>query len=58
MRPDRLEEEETSQDSFLDVVANIVGVLVILVMLVGAQASQRLLVANAGPTNKDSRRLA
>ena len=33
------EEEESSQDSFLDVVANLVGVIIILVMLVGAKAT-------------------
>ena len=32
-------EEDSGQDSFLDVVANIVGVLIILVMVVGLQAS-------------------
>lgn len=46
MRPDRQEEEEVSNDSFLDVVANVVGVLVILVMLIGARASQATLIAN------------
>jgi len=40
MRPSyRNAEEESSQDSFLDVVANVVGVLIILVMLVGVKAS-------------------
>lgn len=47
MRPDRFDQEEANQDSFLDVVANVVGVLIILVMLVGAQASRSLLAANA-----------
>lgn len=31
--------EETGQDSFLDIVANIVGILIILVMVVGVRAS-------------------
>jgi len=35
-----LSEENSNEDSFLDVVANVVGVLIILIMLVGAQASQ------------------
>ncbi|MCH2115536.1 MAG: hypothetical protein MK171_11580 [Pirellulales bacterium] len=35
--------DETGQDSFLDVVANVVGVLIILVMIVGLQASQSVL---------------
>ena len=38
----RIQREETSQDSFLDVVANVVGVLIILVMLVGMQASRHV----------------
>lgn len=32
----------TGQDSFLDIVANLVGILIILVVVVGAQASQQL----------------
>jgi len=47
MRPDRFPQEEDSQDSFLDVVANVVGVLIILVMLVGMQASRGLFRADA-----------
>lgn len=34
----RKTEEEPGQDSFLDIVANLVGILIILVMVVGAQA--------------------
>ena len=34
-----IEQEETAQDSFLDMVANLVGVIIILVMLVGAKAT-------------------
>ena len=41
------ESEESSQDSFLDVVANVVGVLIILVMMVGLQASRALVVTEA-----------
>ena len=52
MRPDRFEQEEANQDSFLDVVANVVGVLIILVMLVGAQASRSLLAGNAEATRE------
>lgn len=44
MRPARFQEEDSSEDSFLDVVANVVGVLIILVMLVGAQASRSVLM--------------
>ncbi len=38
----KIHEEQDSQDSFLDVVANVVGVLIIMVMLVGMQATQSL----------------
>lgn len=34
-----IEEEDSAQDSFLDIVANLVGVIIILVMLVGAKAT-------------------
>lgn len=33
-------QEESAQDSFLDVIANLVGVIIILVMLVGARATR------------------
>jgi len=49
MRPDRIEDDLTGEDSFLDVVANIVGVLIILVMMVGAQASHTAMVSEADP---------
>ena len=42
MRRARIEQEDSGQDSFLDVVANVVGVLIILVMLVGVQASHSI----------------
>lgn len=45
MRHDKYQQEDSSEDSFLDVVANVVGVLIILVMLVGAQASRSVLLA-------------
>ncbi|TWU21901.1 hypothetical protein [Bythopirellula polymerisocia] len=35
----QIEQEDSSQDSFLDIVANLVGVIIILVMLVGAKAT-------------------
>ncbi len=35
--------EEPGQDSFLDIVANLVGILIILVMIVGAQAKDAML---------------
>lgn len=50
MRSNRSDEHEgSSDDSFLDVVANVVGVLIILVMLVSASASQSLLTTDATP---------
>jgi len=53
MRHDRFQEEGSSDDSFLDVVANVVGVLIILIMLVGMSASQSILVANSDKTSAD-----
>ncbi len=47
MRYDKFLEEDSSEDSFLDVVANVVGVLIILIMLVGAQASRSVLQAQS-----------
>jgi len=50
MRPDRTyEEEDSTDDSFLDVIANVVGVLIILVMLVGVRASHSAIVAKSEP---------
>lgn len=46
MAHDSASENEYGQDSFLDVVANVVGVLVILVMLVGIRASQSVISAS------------
>ncbi len=53
MPRNRIEQEESSQDSFLDVVANVVGVLIILVMLVGMHASRSLL-ASSKDTSKSA----
>lgn len=39
-RANRGEEDAVGQDSFLDVIANIVGILILLVMVVGSQASR------------------
>lgn len=49
----KFHEEQDSQDSFLDVVANVVGVLIILVMLVGMQASTSVM-ANRETETPDS----
>jgi len=49
--------EEPGQDSFLDVVANLVGILIILVMIVGAQAKDALIraeTATAAPSTQDA----
>jgi len=43
-------DDDSPQDSFLDVVANVVGVLIILVMLVGVRASQGILFSEVGST--------
>lgn len=43
MHLDDSHDDDFGQDSFLDVVANVVGVLIILVMVIGASASQSLL---------------
>lgn len=45
--------QDDSEDSFLDVVANVVGVLIILVMLVGAQASRSVLPTKSKPSPDD-----
>lgn len=42
---------EPGQDSFLDIVANLVGILIILVMIVGAQAKDAMLHANRPESN-------
>jgi hypothetical protein len=42
-------QEESAQDSFLDVIANLVGVIIILVMLVGAKATRDVLKGTALP---------
>lgn len=41
-RSTRRGHEEPGQDSFLDIVANLVGILIILVMIVGAQAKNAI----------------
>jgi len=50
-RPKPEEISSAGQDSFLDVVTNIVGILIILVMLVGGRARQVIL--NAMPARSD-----
>ncbi len=44
---------EPGQDSFLDIVANLVGILIILVMIVGAQAKDAMLQADVTPDGVD-----
>ena len=46
MRHAKPEPSEVGQDSFLDVVANVVGVLIMLVMLVGLRAAHSAIVEN------------
>jgi len=50
----RFPDDDSSEDSFLDVVANVVGVLIILVMLVGAQASRSALGTSTNESATDS----
>ena len=48
MRRPRVDEDRSAgQDSFLDVVTNIVGILIILVMVIGARVRQVMLEAPA-----------
>jgi hypothetical protein len=50
-RPKPEDISSAGQDSFLDVVTNIVGILIILVMLVGGRARQ--VIQNALPAQSD-----
>jgi hypothetical protein len=45
----RHHDDAPGQDSFLDIVANLVGILIILVMVVGARAKDAMLQAEAQP---------
>jgi hypothetical protein len=47
-------ETEAGSDSFLDVVANLVGVLIILVMVVGTQAKNAMMGAPAKPSDAEA----
>jgi hypothetical protein len=49
----KVQTEAPGQDSFLDVVANLVGVLIILVMVVGTQAKQVMVQAIAAVPQTD-----
>src|SRR5262245_57238236 len=49
-----VEFEAPGKDSFLDVVANVVAILIILVMVVGSQAKQGLVAAARRATNSAS----
>jgi hypothetical protein len=46
--PPREDTESTGQDSFLDVITNIVGILIILVMVVGARVQKIVIDATPG----------
>lgn len=46
---DTSEEESPGGDSFLDIVANIVGILVLLVVVVGVRAGRQVFFAEAAP---------
>jgi hypothetical protein len=45
-RRPRPQVEEPGQDSFLDIVANLVGILIILVMVIGAQATDAMIAVD------------
>lgn len=49
----RNDAEAPGQDSFLDVVANLVGVLIILVMVVGTQARHAMVAAASAPAQAE-----
>lgn len=49
-RRTRSEVDAPGQDSFLDVVANLVGILIILVMIVGTRAKDAMIQADHPPT--------
>jgi hypothetical protein len=46
--------EAPGQDSFLDVVCNLVGILIVLVMLIAAQAKRGMIAAAAGPSSSSA----
>lgn len=46
-RPRKNHDDIVGQDSFLDVVANLVGILIILIMVVGARAKSAMVVVGA-----------
>ena len=48
--------EDSGQDSFLDVVANVVGVLIILVMMVGIQSTHAWITSAAKPSPEKTNR--
>ena len=48
-RRSRTDDDAPGQDSFLDIVANLVGILIILVMIVGARAKDAMIEAEHEP---------
>src|SRR3954470_15314456 len=46
--------EAPGQDSFLDVVCNLVGILIVLVMLIAAQAKRGMIAAATAQSNSAS----
>ena len=53
-RPRPEDMSSAGQDSFLDVVTNIVGILIILVMVVGGRVQQIILTAPPSTARSDS----
>ena len=45
--------EAPGQDSFLDVVCNLVGILIVLVMLIAAQAKRGMIAAATAHSERD-----
>src|SRR5687768_15286801 len=53
-RPRKNQDEIIGQDSFLDVVANLVGIMIILVMVVGARAKDAIVDAEKGDPERSA----
>lgn len=57
-RPRAEESNDAGQDSFLDVVSNIVGIMIILVMVVGGRIQHVVVTASSGDTSALEREIA
>jgi hypothetical protein len=52
-RSSRPQTEDPGQDSFLDIVANLVGILIILIIVIGARATDAMISVDHGPATAD-----